>query len=135
MANSYYEIYLHIVWTTKNREEMITQDVERLINSIIESKVHNQDTRVIAIGNTKDHIHLLIAVGPKFDISTLIKEIKGLISYHINHNTDGNLYWQDGYGVLSVSKEAIPNVKRYIENQKVHHYGDKKLMPELERCE
>ncbi len=64
MANSYYEIYLHIVWTAKNREEMITEDVEGLIKTIIESKVRNQDARVIAIGNTKDHIHLLIAVGP-----------------------------------------------------------------------
>lgn len=58
MRNAYYEIYVHIVCSVKNREQMITESIEKIIYSIIQSKVESHKTSVIAKGNTMDHIHL-----------------------------------------------------------------------------
>ena len=32
-----------------------------------------------------------------------------------------SFYWQDGYGIFSVNPTQVPVVKKYIENQKIHH--------------
>jgi putative transposase len=121
MRNSYYGIYLHAIWSTKNKEPMIKKELEESIHKIMYEKAIKYKTSVIAIGNTMDHMHLLLSICPETNIALLIKEMKGASSYNINHNTEGNLYWQDGYGVLSVSQSGIEIVKRYIENQKQHH--------------
>ncbi len=51
------------------------------------------------------------------------KALKGDSSYGIRREFPGmaNFGWQDGYGVFSVSKSAIPSVVNYIKNQREHH--------------
>jgi putative transposase len=133
MRNTYYEIYVHIVWSVKNREQMINETIEKTIYPIIESKVEIHKAKIIAKGNTMDHIHLLLSISPVTNIAVLVKEIKGTTSYFTNHKTRENLYWQDGYGVLSVSKSGLEVVKRYVENQKDHHGLANGIIPVLEQ--
>lgn len=121
MKRSYFRIYIHLVWATKNKEQMILEEIEKVIYTIIEDKCREQGTKIIAIGNTKDHIHLLLSIMPKVAIGDLVKNIKGSTAYYINHKTEKTLYWQDGYGAISISKNAIYSVKQYIEQQKQHH--------------
>ena len=80
-----------------------------------------------------DHIHLLLSINPNTNIAILVKEIKGTTSYFINHKTQDILYWQDGYGVMSVSKSRLEVIKRYVENQKKHHGLDSGIIVELEK--
>ena len=133
MRNTYYEIYVHIVWGAKNKEQMINSSVEKIIYPIIDTKVESHKASIIAKGNTMDHIHLLLSVSPETNIPLLIKEIKGATSYFINHKTKENLYWQDGYGILSVSKSGISRVKKYVESQKEHHSLEGEIISILER--
>lgn len=133
MRNTYYEIYVHVVWSVKNREQMIKEDVERTLDSVIEAKVQSNKASILAIGSTMDHVHLLLSISPETNISVLVKEIKGTTSFYINHKTEGNLYWQDGYGALSVSKSGLDVVKKYIKNQKEHHEFKKGIIPILEK--
>lgn len=134
MRNTYYQIYVHIVWCTKNRELMINEEVESNIHSIINEKANKHKANTVAIGNTLDHIHLLLSISPETSIAMLIKEIKGSSSFFINHKTKQVLYWQDGYGALSVSKFGLEKVKMYVENQKTHHKVRKDIIEILEKC-
>ena len=133
MRNTYYEIYVHVVWSAKNKEPMVKENIEDIIYSIIESKVRSHKATVIAKGNTMDHMHLLLSISPGTNIAMLMKEIKGTTSYFINHKTEENLYWQDGYGILSVSKSGLDVVRKYIENQKEHHGLNKGVISILEK--
>jgi putative transposase len=133
MHNTYCEIYIHLVWGTKNREQLLTKNIENTIYPIIESKALSHKASVIAKGNTGDHIHLLLSINPDTNIANLVKEIKGATSYFTNHKTKDNLYWQDGYGVLSVSKSGLEVVKRYVENQMNHHGVDNGIISVLEK--
>lgn len=96
--------------------------------------MQENSAEVIEIGNTKDHMHVLLSISPNTEIAKLMKQIKGATSYMVNHNTDRNLYWQDGYGVVSVSKSGLKNVKEYVSNQKNHHQ-ENKLIEVLEKVE
>ena len=112
---------------------MLTGFIENTIYPIIKSKISSHKACVIAKGNTMDHIHLLLSISPDTNIAVLVKEIKGTTSYFTNHKTQDSLYWQDGYGVLSVSKSGLEIVKRYVENQKNHHVLENGIIPALEK--
>lgn len=121
MPGSYFELYIHLIWTVKNREPWLTEDIEQSIADIIKMKAESQKAKVIAIGNTIDHIHVLVSIHPDTVISTMIKEMKATSSYFVNHNLGKALYWQEGYGALSVSKKGVEKVRDYVMNQKKHH--------------
>jgi REP element-mobilizing transposase RayT len=121
VPGSYFELYIHLIWAVKNREPWLTTDIEQSVMDIIKMKAESQRAKVIAIGNTIDHIHVLVSIHPDTVISTMLKEMKTASSYFVNHNLEKVLYWQDGYGALSVSKKGLEKVHDYVENQKTHH--------------
>jgi putative transposase len=132
MRRSYYEIYIHAVWRTKNSEPMIDDKVIANIHNVMKAKCQKFDVQLIAIGNTEDHIHMLLSINPNIKLSEFIAEVKGATSYFVNHQTKDSLYWQDGYGAISLSKSALNTTKRYVENQKEHHKLGKDLILALE---
>ncbi len=60
-------------------------------------------------------------------IAQFIGEVKGATSFRVNHDIKPafKLRWQEGYGVLSIRKEEIEKVSRYIDNQERHHSNGK----------
>lgn len=114
-------LYIHLIWTVKNRKQWLTPEIEKPIFDIIKRKAAGQKARVIAFGNTTDHIHLLVSIHPDTAISTMLKEMKAASSYHLNHKLGKTFYWQEGYGALTVSKQGFEKVRAYVENQKAHH--------------
>lgn len=132
MGQSFYNIYIHLVWRTKKREPCIHTDVEGLIYQVVKDKCHKYGFELMAIGNTPDHIHILLAINPREKLADFIREVKGASAYWVNHQTSHELYWQDGYGCISISKSALENVIRYVKNQKEHHQTMAGLIPEME---
>ena len=127
MGHTYSQIYLHIVWGTKNRNGLIVEEIEKDIYAIIHVKAKEHDSEIIAIGNVQDHIHVLVKISTKTQISKMVSGFKGSTAYFINHNSKNRLYWQNGYGILSVSLPAMDTVKRYVENQKNKHKSNETL--------
>ena len=84
MRRSYFEIYIHLVWATKNREDMINTRVEASLSAIINVKAKKHKTEIIEIGNTCNHIHILVSVSPNTMISDMVKEMKATTSF-VNH--------------------------------------------------
>ena len=75
-----------------------------------------------AIGGMSDHIHIAISIPPKLAVATLIGQLKGASSHHVDKTyTDGSFMWQTEYGVFSFSEKALPSIVNYINNQKHHH--------------
>ena len=133
MSHTYHKLYVHIIWTTKNKEAMINKDIENSISAITKEKCRKFNSTLIAMGNTEDHIHLLFTINPDTKISEIVKEIKGSTSFFVNQKMNQNLFWQNGYGALSVSKSGVDFVKKYIENQKEHHRNKVELVDVLEK--
>lgn len=117
MGQSFYNIFVHLIWRTKKREPFIHKDFEEMLFQVIKDKCHKFGFELIATGNTLDHIHILLAINPQEKLSDFIGEAKGASAYRINHYTTHELYWQDGYGCISIGKSALENVKRYVMNQ------------------
>ncbi|MBK9163991.1 MAG: IS200/IS605 family transposase [Acidobacteria bacterium] len=123
MANTYSQIYLHFVFSTKNREPIIRPEIEERIWAYIGGVAKRHGIAPIQIGGTDDHVHALTGCPTTMAPSQVAKAIKGDSSYGIRREFPGmeNFGWQDGYGVFSVSYSAVPAVVDYIKRQRERH--------------
>jgi REP element-mobilizing transposase RayT len=120
---SYYRLVYHFTWGTKNRLNLISPDVEARLLPFIREKCAELGYHLYAVNCMSDHVHLLVGLKPTMRAVDVAKNLKGASSHYINHQADLNavLYWQDGFGVVTIRASEIPIVTRYIQNQKVHH--------------
>ncbi len=123
MANTYSNLFYHIVFSTKGRKNLIDRDIEQRVWAYIGGIAGHHEIVAVQVGGIENHIHVLIMAKPKFAPSQIVQWIKGESSRWI-HETFPNLRsfeWQDGFGVFSVSKSNVPEVVEYIKNQREHH--------------
>jgi len=125
MSHIYYELYYHIVWGTKNRMELITNDIEELLKNLVDKKVNKLGGQQLEFNCVTDHCHSLLKIPPQISISDFTGQIKGYSAHEINL-LRGNKYlaWQQGFGIVSLSKKGVPFVRKYIQNQKQHHMNN-----------
>lgn len=111
---------VHIVFSTKNRERSLSEELQPKAWAYLAGICHNYRIVVHAIGGTDDHIHLLVQIPPLLSLAKAIQTIKSNSSRWISEQKRG-FSWQRGYGAFSVSASLLPTVVRYIRNQKTLH--------------
>jgi REP element-mobilizing transposase RayT len=123
LANTYTQIYIHIVFAVEKRQNLIPLENLNQIEKYITGIVQNSGHKLIAISCVSDHAHLLVGLKPSISISDLVRDIKANSSKFINENqwVIGKFNWQEGFGAFSYSRSQIGNVSEYILNQKEHH--------------
>lgn len=123
MAQTVVSLMLHIIFSTKNREPLITPEIEPELFAYMGGILKNNESRLLDAGGTADHVHLLISQSKNISLSSLMKDVKKDSSSWIK--TKGrefrNFYWQDGYGGFSIGKSDTPELRKYIGSQKEHH--------------
>ena len=123
MANTFSQIYIHVVFAVKGRENCVSNKWKDELYKYICGIVNNNNQKVYAINGMPDHIHILISIKPNCLISDLIRDIKASSSKWINLKkyVFGKFQWQEGFGSFSVSQSQVDKVIAYIDNQEVHH--------------
>ncbi len=123
MANTYTQIYIHVVFAVEGRQSLISSDHKDELQKYITGIVANKGQKVIAINNMPDHFHLLIGLKPTMSLSELIAAVKASSSGFINDRrwVKGKFRWQEGFGAFSYSHSHLGRVIRYIANQESHH--------------
>lgn len=125
MRAPFTQLYIHLVWATRDREPLITKDIEARLYAAIAKRCIQRKCSPIAIGGMEDHVYLLVRLHPTVAIADLMKDIKGASSHLINHEIrpGGNFRWQGAYGAFSLRKDEVDQVKGYVLNQARHHAG------------
>jgi len=123
MSHSYNKIWVHAIWATKERTQLIHGKIEKKVHNNMYKEFTDYGCPVRIINGMPDHVHSLFLLNPKRAIIDVIKQVKGSTSYWIN---DENLIaekfaWQTGYAAYSVSESQLEKVFQYIKNQKAHH--------------
>ena len=120
MPQSLVKILVHIVFSTKNRENLIHPDIEAELYKYIGGIVANNGSKFIIGDGTANHSHFLTSIG-RNDLSELIGDMKRSSSIWMKKNGVKNFYWQKGYGAFSVGESQVPAVMKYIREQKIRH--------------
>jgi putative transposase len=76
MADTFSQIYIHIVFGVKKRECLIHQSWEEELYKYISGIFRKKEQKVLAINGMPDHIHILIGMKPSCCLSDLVREIK-----------------------------------------------------------
>ena len=122
MANTYTKIYIQYVFAVKNRECLLKSNDEKL-QKYISGIIANRNSKMLAINNMPDHIHILISQHPSYSISKMAQEIKNNSSKMMNDEKwfSHKFNWQAGYGAFSYGRSQTKAVKKYIFDQQAHH--------------
>ena len=121
---SFIKIYIHFVWSTKNREPYLNSpELRRKVWDHIKSNAKDKHIFVDTINGYHDHCHCLISLGKEQAVSTIMQLMKGESSYWINKNNlcSQKFEWQDEYFASSVSESEVNRVREYINTQEMHH--------------
>ena len=123
MPQSLFKILAHIVFSTKNRADLIAPEIENDLFGYIHGIIVNNGSKLIIANGTMNHIHLLISLPKKIDVPVLIGDIKRDSSSWIKKQDArfNDFYWQKGYGAFSIGQSQVPIVANYIKRQKEHH--------------
>ena len=117
------KVWLHFVWSTKNREPYLTDEIRLKVFQHIRENARAKSIHLDFINGYVDHIHCLISLGTDQTIEKIMHLIKGESSFWINKNQlcKTKFEWQDEYFVVSVSETNLESVRKYIANQQIHH--------------
>ena len=123
MPQSLAKILVHLVFSTKNREPILTESVREPLCAYASAVLRDLDSHVVAINAWHDHVHILFALSKNHSLSQVVMEVKRATSKWIK--TQGKAFakfhWQSGYGAFSIGQSGVEEVKTYIANQAEHH--------------
>ena len=128
------KVYIHFVWSTKNRVPFLNSKELRLkVWNHIRENAKEKGIFIDFINGYSDHCHCLVSLGTDQTIQKTIQLIKGESAFWINKNnllaefppfSNGGIQkfeWQDEYFAVSVSESVIDKARNYIKNQEEHH--------------
>ncbi len=120
---SWVRIWIHLVFSTKNREPFLNKDIRKEVFQHIRQNGEKKDIYLDCVNGFSDHAHCLISLNKEMSLSNTVQLIKGESSHWINQNklTTKKFFWQDDYWAVGVSESHVPEVRKYIFNQEEHH--------------
>ena len=134
MPQSLSKIWLHVVFSTKERKRYLQNEQFRTeMFRMLSHEVTSFDCVSAGVGGYVDHVHLLIGLSRTATVADLVKHLKIRTSKWAKSAERGvsTFQWQAGYGVFSVSHSNCSAVSEYIRNQQKHHSGGMSFQDEL----
>src|SRR5437879_11235913 len=123
MPQSLSAVYIHLVFSTKNREPFLRdQEVRSKLHAQLGGISKKLDCPPIITGGMEDHVHLLARFGRTITQAEWVKELKRVSNLWLKKEYSfTNFEWQGGYADFSVSHSNLEQVKRYIVTEEEHH--------------
>ena len=118
-------MHIHLVFVTKYRRKVFTQEVMRELKLVFRSVCKDFDAQLIEFDGEKDHVHLLVNYPPKVAVSKLVNSLKGVSSRllrgkgyaSIQKALWGKALWSPSYFAGSCGGAPISIIRQYIESQ------------------
>jgi putative transposase len=123
IAQSLSSILIHLVFSTKHREPLITHAIEFELYAYLSGIFNNCKSPSLLINGMPDHVHALFKLHRTYTLSDVVEEVKRSSSKWIKSKGRelNSFQWQAGYGAFSIGQSNLASVKRYIAEQKEHH--------------
>lgn len=126
MPQSLSQIYIHLVFSTKNRQPFIHESIAPELYAYMAAVLHDEcRSPAKTIGGIEDHAHVLLNLSRTHSIASVVETTKTSTSKWLKTKAPElrDFAWQTGYGAFSVSRSNLSVVTDYIAGQKEHHSG------------
>lgn len=123
MPNTYHQIFIHIIFAVKHRRASIKEQLKPKFLAVIGNLINETGCQTVIVNGMEDHVHCLIKMKPDLSVSEVVKNAKTKSSKWVNESgiLDSRFEWQSGFGAFGYSKNQVPDVISYIQNQEEHH--------------
>ena len=122
MSDTYSNLSVHMVFSTKDRMPLLTRDVRDHVFPYIGGIVKRRGGTIIAVGGMSDHVHIVARLPANVCVADFVRVVKSNSSKKTNEHVTGMKFgWQRGYGAFSVSQSTLSAVVQYVRNQEQHH--------------
>ncbi len=123
MAQSLAKIYVHVVFSTKGRENILTDNHRSALHDYMGGILRDLGCTPVEINTEPDHAHVLFVLSRAKTVSEAIGELKrgSGVWLQTQHTQYTGFHWQNGYGAFSVSQSGVDEVREYIRTQHDHH--------------
>ena len=121
--STFTQLLYHIVFSTKNRERVLTKDNREKLFKYIWGVLKNNKCVLYRINGVEDHLHIITHIHPTVSVSSLIKDIKVSSSTWVKEEKVFSNFdsWQVGYGAFTYSIKEKEVLINYVKNQESHH--------------
>jgi REP element-mobilizing transposase RayT len=124
MPHALAEIYVHIVFSTRDRVPFLSdRGLRTEMHGYLAGACRNQKCPALIVGGVEDHVHILCRFGRTLTVANLLKGLKQESSKWIKTKDESlrDFYWQEGYGAFSTIPDRLSALRRYIAEQEEHH--------------
>ena len=123
LSHSRWECKYHVVWIPKCRKKTLYGQLRKNLGEVLHELARQKESKVLEGHLQPDHVHILIAIPPKYAVSQVVGYMKGKSAIHIarnylgqKKNYTGMHFWARGYFVSTVATyEEV--VRAYIREQ------------------
>jgi putative transposase len=120
-----YQLSIHLVLVTKYRKKVIGKPMLKRLQVIFTDTCAKWDCTLKEFNGESDHVHLLIDINPKVQISAFANNLKTVSSRLIRKEFPNRcakyfhkpVFWKIGYFVSSTGGASLETIKRYIHQQ------------------
>ena len=133
LAHTQWECKYHIVFAPKYRRQIIYGKIKQDIGQMIRKLCEYKGVEIIEAEACKDHIHMLVAIPPKYSVSQFMGYLKGKSSLmifekyaNLQYNYGNRHFWCRGYYVSTEGKNKKA-IAEYIRNQLQEDYADDQM--------
>jgi putative transposase len=123
LSHSKWECKYHVVFIPKCRRRTLYAQLRRHLGEVFRDLAEHKESRILEGHLMPDHVHMLIAIPPKYAVSQVVGYIKGKSAIHLarvygehKRNFVGQHFWARGYFVSTVGRDEEV-VRRYIRHQ------------------
>ena len=123
MPQSLTKLYAHLIFSTKNRERWLDDEIRSRVHAYLATVVRDVGSPWVVVGGVADHVHILFDMGKKTAPVKFVENLKRESSKFVKTlgQKYNGFYWQRDYGMFSVSPKDRAEAERYVRNQEEHH--------------
>jgi putative transposase len=123
LSHSRWDCKFHLVFVPKYRKKKLYGEIRRYLGPVFHELARQKECKILEGHMVQDHVHMLIAIPPKYSVSQIVGYIKGKSAIAVarqfsgkKRNFNGESFWARGYAVSTVGYEEL-KIREYIQNQ------------------
>lgn len=123
MPQSLAKIYIHLIFSTKNRERAVPDDLRPGLHAYMGGVLRDLGCTAVDINTEPDHAHVLFLLSRTESLSNIVRQVKTGSTHWLQDKQPAlrHFHWQNGYGAFSVSQSTLQEVREYGRGQREHH--------------